>query len=299
MDNTTLDKRYDCIAQNTIKNNIKYKIKDIIMNIKHALYRKKYNVNYFIKNSIVKTSLWAIRKVEQNSSYVKYAKGEMAILSNQSGEADKYQNLMTRYIVDIISVISSQGHSGFSINYLASTIEKLMLFKPLSKLRFTDDEFTKCCDDMYQNKRDSRIFKYENGEIAFNYALSKKHGVKLSYDDLNKTICKFDAYTGKWCGPLIVIPKSGKPYLVSNIRVNDLSKFDRQEFTVNAIEIEYPKDWWMSVCRESELEEFSKIYKFDKDYEHAEKEINYKDGKYNKIIRKLFAEAKRELYKTK
>lgn len=283
----------------TGKINIKYKLKNFIVNIKHALYRIKYDIDYFIKNSIVRASLWAIRKVERNSNYVKYAKREMAILSKQSGEKDKYQNLMTRCVVDLVSVISSQGHSGFSIHYLASVIEKLMLFRPLSNLRFTDDEFSKCYDDTYQNNRDSRVFKRENGEISFNDALSKRHRVKLSYDSVKKTICNSGTYTGQWSGPVIVIPKKGKPYLISNIRVGDLNIFDRQEFIINAIEIEYPKDWWMSVCREDQLDEFSKIYKFDKDHEYVDREINYKDGKYSKIIRKLFAEAKRELYKTK
>lgn len=174
-----------------------------------------------------------------------------------------------------------------------------MLFKPLTELKLTDDEFTKCCDDMYQNKRDSRVFKYENGEISFNDALSKIHTIKLAYDDSSKTMCRYNSYMGKWNGPMIVMPKSGKPYLISDIRVKDISKFNLEEFTIDAIEIEYPTDWWMSVCSEESIVEFSKVYKFNKDYEYVDREINYKDGKYSKIIRKLFAEAKRELYKTK
>ena len=76
-------------------------------------------------------------------------KNEIAIILN-----NYLENLAME---DILSLISLQGHSGFSIGYMKSVLNRAIDHKPLSRLTFNDDEFVEVCEGMKQNRRDGRI----------------------------------------------------------------------------------------------------------------------------------------------
>lgn len=83
---------------------------------------------------------------------------------------DEMNELMSKNILEIIKIFSSQGHSGFSASYAISLLEKLMQFQPLTPLNGNDDEWNDMseygCDPgdfMFQNKRCSHVFKHKDG----------------------------------------------------------------------------------------------------------------------------------------
>jgi hypothetical protein len=100
-------------------------------------------------------------------SLVDYAKHEISLL--EGAETDDAQVWMNKQILDLITVFSEQGHSGFSAHYLIASLDRLMRFKPLKPLTGEDDEWLEICEEdgvtLYQNKRCSSVFK--KGDVAY------------------------------------------------------------------------------------------------------------------------------------
>lgn len=97
---------------------------------------------------------------------VDYAKDELKRIGMiDSGEA--YNDMATKAILDLIELFDSQGHSGFSAQYVINAFSRLAKFKPLSPLTGEDDEWNELRDGSFQNKRYSAVFKDKDG-IAYN-----------------------------------------------------------------------------------------------------------------------------------
>jgi hypothetical protein len=64
-----------------------------------------------------------------------------------------------RDIIDLLAVFGTQGHSGSSAPLTARLFEKAAMFKILSPLKFTDNEFGTLHGDSQQNRRMSSVFK--------------------------------------------------------------------------------------------------------------------------------------------
>lgn len=250
-----------------------------------------------LKNILYNISTWCIRFISKDSNLVKHFKSECEFISKIDN--DKMQKLMNRNVEDILSIISSQGHSGFSISYMKSMLNKAIDFKPLSKLTLNDDEFSECYEGTMQNKRDSRIFKYDDGTFSFNDAIRYTPVLKFGIDAKSNSIYKEKSIGSTWNGPIIVIPSSGKAYHISDVRIKNTESFNASEFNIKTIEIEYPEGWWLSVCMESDIKEFSEMYTYTKDYEYVKKEVNFKNGIYRKEIIRLMDSVKKHLYKSK
>jgi hypothetical protein len=75
---------------------------------------------------------------------------------------DEMGLLMAKGIMEIVTVFSTQGHSGFSAPYAVSIIEKLLAFKPITDLTGADSEWNEVGDGLYQNNRNSAVFKDVN-----------------------------------------------------------------------------------------------------------------------------------------
>lgn len=258
-------------------------------------------INYMkikLNNVMYNIITWCIRRLAKNSNIIKHFRYEANILTKSVGD-EGMQELMNREVENVLSLISLQGHSGFSIGYMKNMLNKAIDFRPLSKLTFRDDEFVEVCDGWKQNRRDGRIFIRKNGKYSFNDALKYTPNIKIGIDEKSGHVFKEKALGTTWNGTVIAIPKKGDPYAVRDITIKDTSTFNCESFNIGAIEIEYPTGWWLSVCKESDLEEFSNIYDFSKDYNHVEVEVNFQGGKHRKNILKLLSEAKRHLYKAK
>jgi len=95
------------------------------------------------------------------NNYTIHAKREFeyAGFINDGEYVDEYQQLICENVLDILDTINGQGHSGFSHGYMMSMLNKLVDFKPISPLSFKDKEWVECGNNIYQNKRNSSVFK--------------------------------------------------------------------------------------------------------------------------------------------
>lgn len=74
-------------------------------------------------------------------------------------ESNDMQALMNQQLKELILVFSTHGHSGFSANYAASALEKLLRYEPLGPLTGEQSEWNEVGTDVFQNNRCSRVFK--------------------------------------------------------------------------------------------------------------------------------------------
>lgn len=88
------------------------------------------------------------------------------------GSEEEMNRQMTANIMELCQAFERQGHSGMSANYCIGMFEKLARWEALSPLTGEDDEWVDVSDKsggtLYQNKRNSRIFKDENGAYDIN-----------------------------------------------------------------------------------------------------------------------------------
>jgi hypothetical protein len=62
-------------------------------------------------------------------------------------------------VLELLEVFAEQGHSGSSAPYVLNLFNKLAKFKPISPLTGEDNEWTEVGEEVFQNKRDSAVFK--------------------------------------------------------------------------------------------------------------------------------------------
>lgn len=101
----------------------------------------------------------------EKSNYYRHAIQEFKALGyippNEEQE-DGPNKWIQENVLELLEVLSKQGHSGTSIHFLVNYFSKLALFEPLSPIMCTDDEWTKLdymCESPFQNKRLSSVFK--------------------------------------------------------------------------------------------------------------------------------------------
>lgn len=102
-------------------------------------------------------------------------------LENPDYKPDEMQDLMEFYVLEVMDVISEQGHSGFSHGYLVSLLIPLLRGLPITPLTGNDWEWVKGLGggDYYQNKRCFSVFKDGANAVAYNtngYAFSDNGG---------------------------------------------------------------------------------------------------------------------------
>lgn len=94
------------------------------------------------------------------SMYEQAAKRELVGIGYKLDDPEEGPNKwMVQNLLDLLRVFSSQGHSGSSAPYLVGLFEKLAMHKPLGPLTGADSEWLDHGDGMFQNMRDSRVFK--------------------------------------------------------------------------------------------------------------------------------------------
>ena len=107
----------------------------------------------------------------EDSELIKHAKDEFIYAGwvDQNGKFyDEIQGEICYDILDILKVISDQGHSGSSINYLMDILNRLVKYKSISPLTGQADEWEKSYGlDFSINKRDPRVIKYNDGTCVF------------------------------------------------------------------------------------------------------------------------------------
>lgn len=262
-------------------------------NKKFKYRRNRINIKRSILSFILKLAIKYIRFYAKDSQMVRKAKSEYRFAYGEY-EKNEMQLYMCNQVIDMLSLLSTQDDSGFSIAYKLGMFNKLVKFKPLTKLTMDDSEFGEPSfpdDTIRQNKRDGSIFKQTNGVYSYIDAILSE-GVWYIGDE-NKVI---KSNSGSWSGGMYVIKKDGTMYYARKSYIKDISKFDHQKFTIPTYNIEYPNGWHTSLCRESDLKEFFKYYDFEvKDFDEIENDLKFKDGIYRDEILSRIDTVKRHM----
>lgn len=74
-----------------------------------------------------------------------------------------YEGMLAEALLELMEVFAKQGHSGMSASIVRSAFHKLANYEPLCPLTGEDDEWNEVDDDLWQNKRCSRVFKTSEG----------------------------------------------------------------------------------------------------------------------------------------
>ena len=107
------------------------------------------------------------------SNYEKHAMREFKAAGwlNEDGTyIDEMQGMICDHVLKLLEVFDGEGHSGSSAPYAINLFSKLAKFEPVAPLTGEDWEWTLLDYGMgtkYQNNRDSRVFKDEDGQAYF------------------------------------------------------------------------------------------------------------------------------------
>ena len=88
---------------------------------------------------------------------VNHAEKEFEVLG-WPGDCDM-QEMVCENILELLKVFAEQGHSGSSAPYVLNLFNKLARFNPISPLTGKDSEWNEVGENMFQNNRDSSVFK--------------------------------------------------------------------------------------------------------------------------------------------
>ena len=100
---------------------------------------------------------------EENSPWLDFAKRELyGVGYSPEDEDGDINKMMYDDIMELLTVFSKQGHSGFSAPYAISLFSKLANYKALSPLTGEDDEWNDIGNETLQNRRCSAVFKDAN-----------------------------------------------------------------------------------------------------------------------------------------
>ena len=228
-----------------------------------------------LKWKVLRLAIKYIIWYSKDSNYLKRANEEYKIAWK---EDDEMQNYMCGQINELLALLATQGDSGSSICYKLSLFKRLAMFKTIAPLTFKDDEFDETYnkDEPCQNKRDSSIFKYSDGTYSFNDDVIKRGAF---YIGNNNVVIKGNNNTYTSSG-VFVLTEKGEIYYINKLRIKDITTFKPEPSYIDVYEVEQPKDWWLSIVKESNLTEVFNRYTYTIDNTNINKELNFKDKKY-------------------
>lgn len=103
---------------------------------------------------------------------IKKAEYELELLLKQceDEEAIKMQKVINKNLLDLVELFAKQGHSGFTANYTINILIKLLNQSFITPLTGADDEWVEVSRGVFQNNRESKIFKQHdifNGQAYY------------------------------------------------------------------------------------------------------------------------------------
>jgi len=108
-----------------------------------------------------------------------HAKRELDAIG-MTEEAEDIDFEMRKHLLHIVEEFAKAGHSGFTAEYAADLLDKLLRFQPLGPLTGEDSEWNDVAEQnggiLWQNNRCSHVFKDPNGAYDIN-------GI-IFYDDI-------------------------------------------------------------------------------------------------------------------
>ena len=164
---------------------------------------------------------------------------------------------MADNVIELLVLISYQGHTGFSINYLISLFNKLVKYKTLSPLTFKEDEWQQSYN-CYQNIRKSSIFKDDYGISDIDaFRLSPKGSYyydKKQWKENNSGVA--------WSTTVY----EHNDNILTGCYFNRCYIETKENYTpidtiyLDGIEIEYSKSNWLMCATSEEIKKLEKYY---------------------------------------
>lgn len=225
-----------------------------------------------------------LQKVISESNLCKHAIREFSFANFNK---DNYGSMFAKDVMELLAVISSQGHTGHSISYAIKLFNSLVKYDVLTPLTLSDDEFEKDTKDPFdydysrQNIRKSSIFKKSDGTIididAFNIMPTGTYRFDTKqWEENNSKMC--------WLGSRLYEHKdnilTGRYFGRCAIKVNDIGTYTpKEKVTIPCIEVEIDKgNWIMCVSKdENRLKILNKQYNILWGIEEKLKGVNVTD----------------------
>jgi hypothetical protein len=104
------------------------------------------------------------------SNMLKWAEEELRYAGYDVNDPEDGPNRwLAEGTLELLKVFSEQGHSGSSAPYAVALFEKLATWKPIAPLTGEDGEWMEVGTNVWQNKRNSAVFKEEDGQAYWLY----------------------------------------------------------------------------------------------------------------------------------
>jgi len=104
------------------------------------------------------------------NNYRKHAMKEFEVagwLDEDGKFKDDMQEMICNHVLKLLDVFNGEGHSGTSAPYAVNLFKRLALFKTIAPLTGEDDEWCEMSEGIFQNKRESAVFKEENSQAYY------------------------------------------------------------------------------------------------------------------------------------
>lgn len=99
------------------------------------------------------------------SNMLKWAEEELRYAGYDINDPEDGPNRwLAEGTLELLKVFVEQGHSGSSAPYAVALFEKLAMWKPIMPLTGADDEWNEVGPNIWQNRRNSTVFKREDGQ---------------------------------------------------------------------------------------------------------------------------------------
>ena len=108
----------------------------------------------------------AEKKIGEEKNLVNFADRELKMAGLDQPDSD-YAGGLYDCVMELIKVFADQGHTGFSAMRTIQLFTRLARYKPLLPLTGSDEEWEQVQDNLYQNKRDSAVFKEHKDALAY------------------------------------------------------------------------------------------------------------------------------------
>ncbi len=232
---------------------------------------------YKFKRWLFELCLKYIRYYNKDNVLVRHAVSEFD-LTWKDWRKEEMQNLMCTQLLDLLYLLASQGDSGRSIGYKSSLLNKLMKFEPISRITFKDEDFgiDSFGGNTRQHKRLSSIFKEGEKITCLNLSKTPKYYIGEELEVIKKD--KSYSMTGQ----SLVFLKDGNFKKIGHSLVIDPTKaFNNDKYNYPIYDVEYPKDWWISIVKEQDLPVLAEglSYHLSDATEYLDREIyNFKEG---------------------
>jgi hypothetical protein len=137
-----------------------------------------------------------LREEETQCALVAFARNELDIIMKQAEqdgeEAVEMQKMFNDNIIEVVDAFCRGGHSGFSAEMAITAIERLLRWRPLTRLTLEDDEFVEVSEGVWQNKRAGNVFKQTDRFDGEPYCIDGPNGEFVSLKEYPY------AYLGIW-----------------------------------------------------------------------------------------------------